>query len=218
MLKDLKLTGDLLDYIYSHSQPLNPVQKEILEHNKTLGNLQRMQISEIQGHFLQLIIKITNSKKCLEIGTFTGFSSLTMALALPKEGKIITLDHDYEIIKVAKSFFKKSQLEKTITPIVGPALESLRQMLKNKEIFDLIFIDADKENYINYFDISLDLVKKGGIILVDNVFWHGDVYNKNKNDKKTNTIREFNSHVKNDKRVEKFILPLGDGLTICKKV
>ena len=218
MFKDLKLTGDLLDYIYSHSQPLNPVQKEILEHNKTLGNLQRMQISEIQGHFLQLIIKITNSKKCLEIGTFTGFSSLTMALALPKEGKIITLDHDYEIIKVAKSFFKKSQLEKTITPIVGPALESLRQMLKNKEIFDLIFIDADKENYINYFDISLDLVKKGGIILVDNVFWHGDVYNKNKNDKKTNTIREFNSHVKNDKRVEKFILPLGDGLTICKKV
>ena len=218
MLKDLKLTGDLLDYIYSHSQPLNPVQKEILEHNKTLGNLQRMQISEIQGHFLQLIIKITNSKKCLEIGTFTGFSSLTMALALPKEGKIITLDHDYEIIKVAKSFFKKSQLEKTITPIVGPALESLRQMLKNKEIFDLIFIDADKENYIKYFDISLDLVKKGGIILVDNVFWHGDVYNKNKNDKKTNTIREFNSHVKNDKRVEKFILPLGDGLTICKKV
>ncbi len=218
MLKDLKLTGDLLDYIYSHSQPLNPVQKEILEHNKTLGNLQRMQISEIQGHFLQLIIKITNSKKCLEIGTFTGFSSVTMALALPKEGKIITLDHDHEIIKVAKSFFKKSQLEKTITPIVGPALESLRQILKNKEIFDLIFIDADKKNYIKYFDISLDLVKKGGIILVDNVFWHGDVYNKNKNDKKTNTIREFNSHVKNDKRVEKFILPLGDGLTICKKV
>ena len=218
MFKDLKLTGDLLDYIYSHSQPLHPVQKEILEHNKTLGNLQRMQISEIQGHFLQLIIKITNSKKCLEIGTFTGFSSLTMALALPKEGKIITLDHDHEIIKVAKSFFKKSQLEKTIIPIVGSALESLRQILKNKEIFDLIFIDADKENYIKYFDISLDLVKKGGIILVDNVFWHGDVYNKNKNDKKTNTIREFNSHVKNDKRVEKFILPLGDGLTICKKV
>ena len=218
MLKDLKLTEDLLDYIYSHSQPLNPIQKEILEHNKTLGNLQRMQISEIQGHFLQLIIKITSSKKCLEIGTFTGFSSLTMALALPKEGKIVTLDHDDEIVKVAKSFFKKSKLEKIITPIVGPALDSLKQMLKNKETFDLIFIDADKGNYINYFDISLDLLKKGGIILADNVFWHGDVYNKNKNDKQTNIIREFNLHVKNDKRVEKFILPLGDGLTICKKV
>ncbi len=218
MLKDLKLTRDLLDYIYSHSQSLNPIQKEILEHNKTLGNLQRMQISEIQGHFLQLIIKITSSKKCLEIGTFTGFSSLTMALALPKEGKIITLDHDDEVVQVAKSFFKKSKLEKIITPIVGPALDSLKQMLKNKEIFDLIFIDADKANYINYFDISLELLKKGGIILADNVFWHGDVYNKNKNDKQTNIIREFNLHVKNDKRVEKFILPLGDGLTICKKV
>ena len=218
MLKDLKLTRDLLDYIYSHSQSLNPIQKEILEHNKTLGNLQRMQISEIQGHFLQLIIKITSSKKCLEIGTFTGFSSLTMALALPKEGKIVTLDHDDEIVKVAKSFFKKSKLEKIIIPIVGPALDSLKQMLKNKETFDLIFIDADKGNYINYFNISLDLLKKGGIILADNVFWHGDVYNKNKNDKQTNIIREFNLHVKNDKRVEKFILPLGDGLTICKKV
>ena len=193
MLKDLKLTTDLLDYIYAHSQPLNSVQKEILEHNKNLGNLQRMQISEIQGHFLQLIIKISNSKKCLEIGTFTGFSSLTMALALPKEGKIVTLDHDDEIVKIAKSFFKKSKLEKTIKPIVGPALDSLKKMLKNKEIFDLIFIDADKANYINYFDTSLELLKKGGIILADNVFWHG-------------------------KRVEKFILPLGDGLTICKKV
>jgi len=218
MLKDLKLTTDLLDYIYAHSQPLNSVQKEILEHNKNLGNLQRMQISEIQGHFLQLIIKISNSKKCLEIGTFTGFSSLTMALALPKEGKIVTLDHDDEIVKIAKSFFKKSKLEKTIKPIVGPALDSLKKMLKNKEIFDLIFIDADKANYINYFDISLELLKKGGIILADNVFWHGDVYNKNKDDKQTNIIREFNLHVKNDKRVEKFILPLGDGLTICKKV
>ena len=175
MLKDLKLTEDLLGYIYSHSQPLNPIQKEILEHNKTLGNLQRMQISEIQGHFLQLIIKITSSKKCLEIGTFTGFSSLTMALALPKEGKIITLDHDDEVVQVAKSFFKKSKLEKIITPIVGPALDSLKQMLKNKEIFDLIFIDADKGNYINYFDISLDLLKKpiGQNYQVKSPLWDG---------------------------------------------
>ena len=218
MLKNIEVTQDLLDYIYNHTQPLHPVQKDILAHNKTLGDIQRMQISEIQGHFLQLIIKINNVKNCLEIGTFTGFSSLTMALALPKEGKIVTLDHDDEIVKIAKSFFKKSKLEKIIKPIVGPALDSLKKMLKNKEIFDLIFIDADKANYINYFDISLELLKKGGIILADNVFWHGDVYNKNKNDKQTNIIREFNLHVKNDKRVEKFILPLGDGLTICKKV
>jgi predicted O-methyltransferase YrrM len=91
-------------------------------------------------------------------------------------------------------------------------------LAKNNKFFDLIFIDADKDNYINYFDLSLDLVKRGGIIIIDNVFWHGDVYDKTNNDKKTNIIRKFNLYVKNDKRVEKFILPLGDGLTICMKL
>ena len=91
-------------------------------------------------------------------------------------------------------------------------------MRKDNKIFDLVFIDADKGNYINYFNHSLNLIKKDGIIVIDNVFWHGNVYNKNNNDKKTNTIREFNSYVKSDKRVEKFIIPLGDGLTICRKL
>ena len=91
-------------------------------------------------------------------------------------------------------------------------------MSKEKKVFDFVFIDADKGNYINYFNYSLNLIKIGGIIIIDNIFWRGDVYNENKNDKKTNTIREFNSYVKNDKRVEKFIIPLGDGLTVCRKL
>jgi len=99
MLKNIEVTQDLLDYIYNHTQPLHPVQKDILTHNKTLGDIQRMQISEIQGHFLQLIIKISNVKNCLEIGTFTGFSTFTMALALPNGGKITTLDHDKKIVQ-----------------------------------------------------------------------------------------------------------------------
>ena len=107
MLKNIEVTQDLLDYIYNHTQPLHPVQKDILAHNKTLGNIQRMQISETQGHFLQLIIKISNVKNCLEMGTFTGFSTFTMALALPNGGKITTLDHDKKIVSVAKKFFKK---------------------------------------------------------------------------------------------------------------
>jgi len=105
MLKNIEVTQDLLDYIYEHTQPLHPVQKDILNHNKTLGDIQRMQISEVQGHFLQLIIKINNVKNCLEIGTFTGFSSLTMALALPNGGKIITLDHDEKNSSCCKEFF-----------------------------------------------------------------------------------------------------------------
>ena len=218
MLKNLKLTQELLDYIYSHTHHLHPVQKDILKHNDFLGDLQRMQISETQAHLLQLIIMITNAKNCLEIGTFTGFSSLSMALALPNNGQITTLDHDNKIVEVAKKFFKKAELDKKILTIVAPALDSLKKLAKNNKFFDLIFIDADKDNYINYFNLSLDLIKRGGIIIIDNVFWHGDVYDKTNNDKKTNIIRKFNLYVKNDKRVEKFILPLGDGLTICKKL
>tara|TARA_B100002003_G_scaffold192270_1_gene181469 strand:+ start:3130 stop:3786 length:657 start_codon:yes stop_codon:yes gene_type:complete len=218
MLKNLKLTQELLDYIYSHTHHLHPVQKDILKHNDSLGDLQRMQISETQAHLLQLIIMISNAKNCLEIGTFTGFSSLSMALALPNNGQITTLDHDNKTVEVAKKFFKKAELDKKILTIVAPALDSLKKLTKNNKFFDLIFIDADKDNYINYFNLSLDLIKRGGIIIIDNVFWHGDVYDKTNNDKKTNIIRKFNLYVKNDKRVEKFILPLGDGLTICKKL
>ncbi len=218
MLKNLELTQEMLDYIANNTNQLHPIQKEILKYNKTLGDLQRMQISETQANFLQLIIKITNVKNCLEIGTFTGFSALTMALALPDDGLVITLDKDQKIINTAINFFKKGNLDKKILPIVAPALDTLKKMIKDNKIFDLIFIDADKGNYINYFNSSLDLIKSGAIVIVDNVLWHGDAYNKNKNDKQTNTIREFNSYVKNDKRVEKFIIPLGDGLMLCRKL
>jgi len=218
MLKNLELTQEMLDYITNNTNELHPIQKEILKYNKTLGDLQRMQISETQANFLQLIIKITNIKNCLEIGTFTGFSALTMALALPDDGLVITLDKDQKIINTAINFFKKGNLDKKILPIVAPALDTLKKMVKDNKIFDLIFIDADKGNYINYFNSSLDLIKSGSIVIVDNVLWHGDTYNKNKNDKQTNTIREFNSYVKNDKRVEKFIIPLGDGLMVCRKL
>ena len=218
MLKNLELTQELLDYIYKNTESLDPVQKEILKYNKSLGDLSRMQISETQAHLLQLIIRIANVKNCLEIGTFTGFSTLAMALALPEKGQIVTLDHDNKVVDTAKKFFAQADLSKKILPIIAPALETLKKMIKDNKIFDLIFIDADKGNYINYFNFSLDLTKKGGIVIIDNVFWHGDAYNKNNNDKKTNIIREFNSYVKNDKRVEKFIIPLGDGLTICRKI
>jgi len=218
MLKNLEPTQEMLDYITNNTNELHPIQKEILKYNKTLGDLQRMQISETQANFLQLIIKITNAKNCLEIGTFTGFSALTMALALPDDGLVTTLDKDQKIINTAINFFKKGNLDKKILPIVAPALDTLKKMVKDNKIFDLIFIDADKGNYINYFNSSLDLIKSRSIVIVDNVLWHGKAYNKNKNDKQTNTIREFNSYIKNDKRVEKFIIPLGDGLMVCRKL
>ena len=218
MLKNIEVTQDLLDYIYEHTQPLHPVQKDILNHNKTLGDIQRMQISEAQGHFLQLIIKINNVKNCLEVGTFTGFSSLTMALALPNGGKLTTLDHDKKIVHVAKDFFKKGNLDNKIEIIISPALETLKKFSQEGKKFDLIFIDADKGNYKNYYELSLNLINEKALIIFDNVLWHGEVFKKNVTDEQTIIMREFNKYIKDDNRVEKIILPLGDGLTICRKI
>ena len=218
MLKNIEVTQDLLDYIYDHTQPLHPVQRDILNHNKTLGDIQRMQISEVQGHFLQLIIKINNVKNCLEVGTFTGFSSLTMALALPNGGKLTTLDHDKKIVHVAKDFFKKGNLDNKIEIIISPALETLKKFTQEGKKFDLIFIDADKGNYKNYYELSLNLINEKSLIIFDNVLWHGEVFRKNVTDEQTNIMREFNMYIKDDNRVEKIILPLGDGLTICRKI
>ena len=218
MLKNIEVTQDLLNYIYDHTQPLHPVQKDILNHNKTLGNIQRMQISEIQGHFLQLIIKINDVKNCLEIGTFTGFSSLTMALALPNGGKLITLDHDEKIVHIAKNFFKRGNLDNKIEIVISPALETLKKFSQEGKKFDLIFIDADKGNYKNYYELCLNLINEKALIVFDNVLWHGDVFKKNVTDEQTNIMREFNKYIKDDTRIEKAILPLGDGLTICRKL
>jgi len=218
MFKNIEVTQDLLDYIYDHTQPLHPVQRDILNHNKTLGDIQRMQISEVQGHFLQLIIKINNVKNCLEIGTFTGFSSLTMALALPNGGKLTTLDHDKKIVHVAKDFFKKGNLDNKIEIVISPALETLKRFSQEGKKFDLIFIDADKGNYKNYYELSLNLINEKALIIFDNVLWHGEVFKKNVTDEQTIIMREFNKYIKDDNRVEKIILPLGDGLTICRKI
>ena len=218
MFKNIEVTQDLLDYIYKHTSSLHPIQKEILEYNKTLGDIQRMQISESQALFLQFLIKLHNITSCLEIGTFTGFSTLSMALALPIDGKLVAMDKDKETIKVAQSFFKKAKVENKISTIVENAEKALKSLIEVNSIFDLVFIDADKGNYIIYFDFALNLVKRNGLIVFDNVLWHGDVAKKNVTDNQTEIIRKFNIYIKNDKKTEKTILPLGDGLTICRKL
>tara|TARA_A100001011_G_scaffold343421_1_gene377714 strand:+ start:276 stop:929 length:654 start_codon:yes stop_codon:yes gene_type:complete len=216
MPKKLDLTDNLENYIINHSENLTDVQKDIINHNISLGDQQKLQISISQAQFLQTLIKISSIKKILEVGSFTGFSALSMALVLPHDGHIISLDKNSEFSNKARSFYEKAN-ERRIKQIIKPALESLNQLKNTKQIFDLIFIDADKENYLNYYEISIDLVDKGGLIIIDNVLWHGEVADKSKNDKFTNIIREFNKHVKQDNRITKNIIPIGDGLTICIK-
>ncbi len=216
MPKKLDLTDNLENYIINHSENLTDVQKDIVNYNISLGDQQRLQISISQAQFLQTLIKVSGVKKILEIGSFTGFSALSMALALPPDGTLTSLDKNSEFSNKAKSFYKKAN-EKKIKQIIKPALESLNELKNSKQIFDLVFIDADKENYLNYYEICIDLIDRGGLIIIDNVLWHGEVADKSKNDKFTNIIRDFNKYIKEDNRITKNIIPIGDGLTICIK-
>ena len=211
---NLDITEKLQNYINDFGLKLNPIQQEIIDYNKTLGDIKRMQVDPTQCHFLHLIIKISNIKNVLEIGTFTGLSALAISLALPEDGKLIALDKNEETNKIALSFFKKASQEHKIETIIKPALETLEE-LKNKK-FDMIFIDADKMNYKQYYEKSLGLINQGGLIIIDNVLWHGEVADEKINDKFTLNIREFNEFVSNDKRVEQVIIPLGDGMTVCR--
>ena len=216
MGSDLNITKHLQDYILKNGLKLHPIQKEIIDYNLSLGDIKRMQISISQCQFLHLIIKISKINKVLEIGTFTGLSTLSMALALPDEGSIIALDKNEETNKIAQNFFKKANQDHKIKTIIKPALESLMSIRNEK--FDLVFIDADKMNYIEYYERSLKLLNTSGLIIIDNVLWYGEVVNENNTDKFTKNIKEFNNHISKDTRVEKLIIPLGDGMTVCRKL
>ena len=218
MGSNLTVNQEIEEYINNNSTKLHPVQKEIIKHNDGLGDIKRMQISISQCHFLHLLIKSSKIKKILEIGTFTGLSALSMSLALPKDGSVIALDKNQETSKTAVNFFKKASQENKINLIIAPALESLKSLNDKNQKFDLVFIDADKENYKNYYNYSVELVDKNGLIIIDNVLWYGEVVDVNKQDKLTVSIREFNSYVNKDKRVENLIIPVGDGLSICRKL
>ena len=218
MGSNLIINKEIEKYINSYSLELNPIQKEIISYNESLGEIKRMQIAVSQCHFLHLIIKISKIKNILEIGTFTGLSALSMSLALPDDGKLICLDKSQEKIKIANNYFKKAKQENKIKTIIKPALDSLIELNRNKKKFDLIFIDADKENNKNYYDQSISLLNPDALIIIDNVLWHGEIVDKKNQDKLTLAIRKFNSYVNNDKRTENLIIPLGDGLSVCRKL
>jgi len=218
MSTNIGINKEIEEYINNHSLKLNSIQKQIILYNEGLGKIKRMQIAVSQCHFLHLIIKISKIKKILEIGTFTGLSTLSMALALSEDGRLVSLDINEETNKIALNFFKKADQDSKIQTIIRPALESLKVFKEKKEKFELVFIDADKENYKIYYEESLNLIDQDGLIIIDNVLWHGEVLDKTKKDKITTSIREFNSYVNSDKRTENLIIPVGDGLSGCRKL
>ena len=216
MDKSINIDHKLIEYIFSHTSNLHPIQKELIKFNENLGHIKRLQISLLQANFLQFIIKTRNINNCLELGTFTGYSTLSMALSLNKNGKIHTIDKDKEKNKIAKIFFKKANVLNKIKTELSNCSDALDKLINNKKKYDLILIDADKENYISYFDKSLKLLNKNGLLIVDNILWKGEVVNDNSKDKLTKKIKKFNSYVKKSK-INKYILPIGDGFYICWK-
>ena len=211
---NLNITEKLQKYINDFGLKLNPIQEEIINYNKSLGDVKRMQVDPVQCHFLHLMIKVSNIKNVLEIGTFTGLSALSISLALPDDGKLIALDKNEDTNKIAMDFFKKADQNHKIQTIINPALDTLEELRDQK--FDMVFIDADKMNYKKYYEKSLGLINQGGLIIIDNVLWHGEVVDEKNDDKFTINIREFNKFVSEDKRVEQIIIPLGDGMTVCR--
>ena len=216
MDKNIPIDQNMIDYIFSHSDSLHKVQKKILKFNDNLGKAKRLQISILQANFLQFLIKAHKFKSCLEVGTFTGYSSLSMALSLPKNGKVYAIDKDIKTNKIALNFFKEAKVNNKIFIETNNGINALKKLVKSKKKFDLILIDADKESYIKYFNFAVQLISKRGIILIDNTLWKGEVLNQNANDKLTLKIKKFNEYIKK-KRINKYILPLGDGFTICWK-
>lgn len=177
-----------------------------------------MQIGADQGNLMALLVKLMGAKRCLEIGTYTGYSALAVALALPKDGSIVCCDISEEFTSVGKPFWKKAGVEKKIDLRIGPALRTLDELLgKGKGKFDFVFIDADKGNYLNYYERCLKLVRRGGLIAVDNVLWSGEVANEKAKDDLTVALRKFNDKLHKDDRVDLAMLTVGDGVTLALK-
>ena len=178
-----------------------------------------MQISPEQGQFMALLVELTGAHKCLEVGTFTGYSTLSLALALPEDGQIVACDISEEFTSRAKPYWQEAGVAGKIELRLGPALETLDALIADGEsgAFDFAFIDADKVNYQGYFQRALDLIRRGGLILVDNVLWAGAVVDPARDDEDTEAIRAFNQACAGDPRISLSLVPIGDGLTLARK-
>ena len=217
MSTQIKINESLIKYLQKTGYRSDPIIDQLEKETSSLGGVAQMQIAKEQGQFLEIITKISNTKTCLEIGRFTGMSTLFLARGLPSTGKIITVDNSDEFLSLAKKFWSLDNVSSKIESIIGEGVEVMQSMIDRKHIFDLIFIDADKNNYPNYYELSLSLLLSNGIIIIDNMLWHGDVADLKKNDSQTSTIRDLNKKIQNDSRVEFSLLPLSDGLSFIRK-
>ena len=176
-----------------------------------------MQIAPEQGQFLEIIVSITKSNKCLEVGRFIGLSSLCIAKGLTANGKLVAIDNSDEFLSLAQKYWKLAGVDSKIESVIGDGVEVMQSMVDRQHSFDFIFIDADKSNYPHYYELSLQLIPTNGIIIIDNMLWHGDVADEEKQDTQTQTIRDLNLKIQKDDRINYSLLPISDGLSIIQK-
>jgi len=217
--RSINLTDSLYDYLLSVSLREPEILKELRARTAQLSAA-RMQISPEQGQFMHWLASLIGARRTLEVGVFTGYSSLITALALPGDGRIVACDISAEYTDIAREFWQRAGVAERIDLQLRPALETLQQLLDNGEAnsYDFAFIDADKENYIGYYEAVLQLLRRGGVLLVDNVLWSGRVIDPAVNDSSTVALREFNLKLHSDQRVAISLLPVGDGLTLVRKL
>ena len=216
--KSLNITDEIYSYLLENSLREPGVLRELRE--LTAGHkMSMMQIAPEQGQFISMLVQLLQAKKIIEIGVFTGYSTLCMALSLPDDGRIIACDINEEYTRIAQKFWKKAGVESKIELVLAPALETLDRLVaaNQTEEFDFIFIDADKTEYAEYYERALQLLRKGGVIMVDNTLWYGKPADPAQNDKDTRAIREFNRILHRDTRVSISLLPVADGISLALK-
>jgi caffeoyl-CoA O-methyltransferase len=217
MGKHLQLTDQLYRYLLDHAFRDDDLLRALRDETAKMPNAQ-MQIAPEQGQFMALLARIAGVRKALEIGTFTGYSSLSVARALPADGRLVCCDISREFTDVARRYWDKAGVAGRIELKLGPARETLAALAKTEAgSFDMAFIDADKLNYPHYYEAALVLLRPGGVLLIDNVLWGGDVADPRATDAETVTLRDLNARVKADERVDFCLLPVADGLTVIRK-
>jgi caffeoyl-CoA O-methyltransferase len=200
-------------YAEAHTTPDGELFERLAEETRAKTTAPQMMVGRIEGRFLATLVALSGAHRILEFGTFTGYSSISMASALPPDGKVITLDVDPEATAIARRYMDESGHGEKIEIRLGPALETLRDV---EGPFDLVFIDADKENYVNYYEAALPLLADDGLLIADNVLWSGRVV-EDEGDESTRAIKEFNEHVAADERVVSVMLTVRDGMTLVRK-
>lgn len=212
------LSEALQDYVLSVSTRPTPARTRLREATSKLTNA-GMQISVEQGEFMHLLVRAIGATRCLEVGTFTGYSALVVAEALPDNGRLIACDVSDEYTSVGRPFWTEAGVAHKIDLRLGPAVETLDALLASGAAgtFDFVFIDADKNNYDAYYERALTLLHPGGLVGIDNTLWHGRVIEPDADDADTRAIRALNEKLQKDERIDLALLPIGDGLTLCRK-